>query len=206
MWVDFFNYKYKCTVILARARSLPHMPYFQRVSETALLASCISVTSASAIPMCRGHPEWPTISLAASHQCVKSLQKVLRLLLGLEALNMSSAQNQIGQQGVVAAEKSISNSFIILQTSPLTCQLHKFESCIQSIAHNGVYPSSRWPAHAFWQAVEEVIETGWEENSHRCFSRGTWKASKNPPLYRTGRRVWYLHPWLRWACKRSKQK
>ena len=187
MWVDFFNYKYKCTVILARARSLPHMPYFQRVSETALLASCISVTSASAIPMCRGHPEWPTISLAASHQCVKSLQKVLRLLLGLEALNMSSAQNQIGQQGVVAAEKSISNSFIILQTSPLTCQLHKFESCIQSIAHNGVYPSSRWPAH-------------------RCFSRGTWKASKNPPLYRTGRRVWYLHPWLRWACKRSKQK
>lgn len=86
---------------------------------------------------------------------------------------MSSAQNQIGQQGVVAAEKSISNSFIILQTSPLTCQLHKFESCIQSIAHNGVYPSSRWPAHAFWQAVEEVIETGWEENSHRCFSRGT---------------------------------
>lgn len=119
---------------------------------------------------------------------------------------MSSAQNQIGRQGIVTAEKSISNGFIIFQTSHLTCSLHKFESCIQSIAQNGVYASSRWPAHTFWQAVEEVIETGWKENSHCCFSRGTWKASKNPPLHRTGRRVWYLHPWLRGACKRLKQK
>lgn len=148
------------------------------------LASCISVSADSAIPTCRGRLgsiQYGRLSRSALLSCVASVRQIPTEssppfawpALPLKALNMSSAQNQIGWQGIVAAEKSISNGFIILQTSHLTCQLHKFESCIQSIAHNGVYPSFQWPAHAFWQAVEEIIETGWKENSHRCFSRGT---------------------------------